>query len=138
MNKKIPDSLIIPVMSKHNISREEAEKRINLLFQSSILQQGHPDDPETQMLIDDFLSYDSEESAARVLLDKCVSQCLASPDFIKNYDRLSGEKLGRAMRQAEQGNPPNNMAKTMKRFIRFVEETVLAGFLASQNNLNHE
>ena len=72
---KLTDQVVIPVMVKHNISREEAELRLQLLYKSSILETGHPDDPETQRLIDGFLAQSSDVLAETVLFEKCFSSC---------------------------------------------------------------
>lgn len=45
---ELTDEIVIPVILKHNISREEAEMRLQLLFESGIMQGGNPGDPETQ------------------------------------------------------------------------------------------
>jgi hypothetical protein len=133
---KIPDTLIMPLVRKYNIEKEEAEKRFQLLYKTSILKVGNPNDIETQHMIDDFLSKSSEESAELVLFEKTLDECLVNKDFVKQYDRLSNTNFTKCLREMNEGNPPSNVKKQFSKFSTFVRETVFQSYLNSINNLN--
>jgi hypothetical protein len=129
MNKiKLTDEVVLPVMAKHNIDREEAEKRLQLLYQSNILQTGDPEDLETQQLIEGFLAQDSKVLAETVLFEKEFTSCIENKEFVKNYDRLSGRNLSKVLRLLNEGQEPSNAKKEFKKFEKFVRETVLERF----------
>lgn len=130
---KLTDQVVVPVMIKHGITREEAELRLQLLYKSSILETGHPDDPETQRLIDGFLAQHSDVLAETVLFEKCFSSCLENKEFVKNYDRLSGRNLTAVLRKLEDGIEPSNAKKEFEKFEAFVRSTVLARFIQEAN-----
>lgn len=121
---KIPTNLLLPVMAKHKVSEEEAEKRIRLLLESSIMLSGSPNDPETQRIMDDFLSMNSEEAAARVLFEKTFTECSENKEFVTSYDRLTGRQFGEVLRQMKAGHEPKNAMKEMTKFGEFVRKTV--------------
>lgn len=123
---ELTDAVVLPVMEKHNIPREEAEARLQLLFKSSILDAGDPGNPETQQMIDNFLAQDSGAMAQTVLFDRCFSECLENKEFVKNYDRLSKRNLGGMLREMESGKTPANWEKEFKKFGNFVRKTVFA------------
>lgn len=126
---KLTDEVVLPVMAKHNIDREEAEKRLQLLYKSSILETGHPAELETQKLIDGFLAQDSEVLAETVLFEKCFSSCLEKKEFVKEYDRISGRNLSKVLRLLEEGQEPSNAKKEFTKFGDFVRKTVFARML---------
>lgn len=126
---KLTDEVVIPVMQKFNVSREEAEKRCRLLLETGIMEHGSPDDLETRLMMDDFLALDSEEGAAKVLFEKTLNECLANEDFIKNYDRLKPKAhMAFTLKQIE-GNKMNvkeqrEAEKQFKMFSEFVRNYV--------------
>lgn len=121
---KLTDEVVLPLMLMHDIPREEAEKRLYLLGESSILKTGHPGDPETQRLIDSFLAVGSEEMSASVLFDKTLSECIENKDFVKEYDRLRGKNFTEIIRQSGAGHPPKNAEKEFNQFAKFVKNYV--------------
>lgn len=128
MNKEIKftDEIVIPVMLKHGIAREEAEKRLQLLSETGILQTGDPGELETQQMIDDFLSLNSEEGAKKILFDKTLTQCLEDSKFVKEYDRISNRNMSKIITLIRQGNPASNTQKELRKFSDFVNKTVFA------------
>lgn len=129
--KKLTDAVVVPVMTKHNITREEAEKRLRLLFESGILPTGSPDDPETQEMIDDFLSLSSEEGAAKVLFEKTLNECLGNENLIKEYDRLRPKAhMAYTLKQIEGGKmnkrEEREAGKQFKMFGDFVREFIFS------------
>lgn len=58
-NIELTDEAVILIMEKYKIGREEAEKRLRLLFESGIIELGVEKD-NTKMLIYNFLAKDSE------------------------------------------------------------------------------
>lgn len=131
---KLTDEIVLPVMVKHNIDRGEAEKRLQLLYQSNILQTGHPEDLETKYLIDGFLAQNSEVLAETVLFEKTVSSYLENKEFVKNYDRLSGRNLSKVLRLLNEGVEPSNAKKEFEKFTSFVRKTVFARLINSLEN----
>lgn len=53
---KIFKGLVNIAISTLNISQEQAEKRISALLDSGILDKGSPDNPDSQKLIDKFMT----------------------------------------------------------------------------------
>lgn len=125
-DKKIPESLIVPLMAKFNIEREEAVKRLELLMQSGIMKQGDPREPETHQLIDGFLAQNSEVLAATVLFEQAFTKCIENKEFVSNYDRLAKRNLTEVIRQMKAGHVPKNADKEFKRFEKFVRNTVVS------------
>lgn len=132
MNVKLTDAVIVPVMTVHNISRDEAVKRLTLLYEGNLLKHGNPNDPDTQQMIDNFLAQDSETLAEIVLFDKCFTQCIENKDFVKQYDRLTKRNLSGCLLEMEMGNIPNNHKKEFELFEKFVRETVMSRFQTEQ------
>jgi len=130
-----PMALIQPVMNIFNVSKEEAEKRLQNLSESGIMQNGHPDDLETQQMIDDFLEKDSNESLLLVLFDKTLTKCMEDKLFVKEYDRIAKANFTKCLREMKEGNPPNNAMKQIRKFSDFVRNTVYSKLL---NDLNHQ
>jgi hypothetical protein len=128
---KLTDEVVVPVMEKHKVSREEAEKRIQLLYQSGILINGTADDYETQRLIDGFLAQDSEELAETVAFEICFTKCLEDENLIKEYDRLRPKAhLAYSLKQIE-GNKMNvkeqrEVKKQLEMFEKFVREYIFS------------
>lgn len=128
---KLTDAVIRPVMFAHGISREEAVKRLELLYQSNILQTGDAADPTTQRLIDGFLAQDSAILAERVAFEKCFSQCLADENLVKEYDRLHPKAhLAYSIKQIN-GNKMNKKEerearKQFEMFEKFVREFIFS------------
>lgn len=116
--------VVFTLMGKHKISREEAEKRIDLLAKSSIVKDGHTEDPFTQRLIDEFLARDSSESEVLVAFDICLNECYQNKELVANYDRLKGAKTD--MRGVLDGTitDPKRIQKEIEKFGMFVKEYV--------------
>ena len=123
---QLNDAVVLPVMMKHKIGRAEAEKRLQLLYQSSILEGGHPGDRHTQRLIDGFLAQDSEVLAETVLFEKTVTLCLESKEFVNNYDRITGSAVSKVLGMLRAGKRPPNAKKELEKFTEFVRETVFS------------
>lgn len=121
---KFPDKLVVPVMVKHNITREEAESRLHLLMKSGILPNGHADDPETQEMIDNFLSLDSEECAAKVLFEKTLNECLENKEFVKQYDRLRKRNMTNVINEMNSGDLDKKGERELRKFADFVRDYV--------------
>ena len=121
---KIPDEVVMPVMNKYSIDREEAEKRLNLLYKSNVLHAGEWNDPGQQELITNFLSTNSEELEELVAFDICLNTCIENKEFVSQYDRLRGRSLGHILSQVEKGMPPKNTEREIRRFGEFVREFV--------------
>lgn len=124
MEKKISDKVIVPVMLKYNISREEAEARVHLLYESGILPNNDYNDPGTQQMVDDFLATDSQESAGKVLLEKTIIQCWENKEFVRAYERLTKRNLSQAIADAESGVREDIGEKEFKKFAKFVKDSV--------------
>lgn len=122
---ELTDEVVLPVMQKHGVSREEAEKRLQLLYKSSILEHGHPEDPSTQRLIDSFLSQDSETLENTVSYEQFFSECLNNADLVREYDRLNFSSLGKSIRKANAGLPPTNFKRQLEAFERFLHKTII-------------
>lgn len=128
---KYTDELVIPVMERFRIPRDEAERRLHLLGESNIMQSGHPDDPETQRLIDGFLAQDSETTAQLVLFDITLTSCIENAEFVKNYDRLHPKAhMAYALKQIEGGKmnktEEREANRQFKKFSEFVREFVFS------------
>ena len=121
----LTDGIVIPVMEKHNVSREEAEKRLRLLFQSGILSLGGPDDIAQMKRIDDFLENDSETLQGMVNHERFLTTCLDNVALVRQYDRLHFTNLTKALRKANAGLPPSNFKRQIAAFDKFITETIL-------------
>lgn len=129
---KLTDEVVLPVMAEHNITREEAEKRLQLLFKSSILTDGNPDDEHTQYLISEFLAQDSETLETKVAFDICINECYNNKEFINAYDKLNINKTD--MRGVLDGTEtdPKRIKKEITRFAKFVKDTVFDRLLQTE------
>lgn len=76
-------------MKNLSLSKSEAEKRINALLKSGILQEGSPDDTMTQMLIENFLRFD----LSKLDYKEVFQQTMAFPDLVAEYDKREGQHL---------------------------------------------
>lgn len=128
---KLTDEVIIPVMRKHLISREEAETRLHLLYHTDIVQLGNPDDIETQHMIDDFLALDSKEAKAKVVFDKVLTKSLEDENLIKEYDRLRPKAhMGFTLKQIKDNKmnkrEEREANKQFKMFADFVREYIFS------------
>lgn len=130
--KQLTDDVVLPLMKVHNIEREEAEARLQLLFKSGILSTGHPDEPETQRMIDDFLALPSEQALIKVELEMTINQCLSSPEFLRQYDRLTFTNFSKALKLAQKGRPPKNFEAQFAKFSTHVQETVFAVYMSNK------
>lgn len=126
MEQKLPDEAITPIMDKFKVSKEEATKRLMLLFESGIMDCGDPDSDETKMLVDDFLAQDSETLAGAVRYEKALNECLSNTELVKQYDRLNGTKLTQAMRKVNAGYKPKNFEKLIEDFEKFCQEFIFS------------
>lgn len=131
-NEQIRESLLQEIMHRNGIDKEEAGKRLDLLYQSDFFKQGHPEDAETKMFIDHFLSIDSTESSYNVLLESAINKCAMDAEFVAQYDRLNGRSMAYILKRIEAGNPPKNVEYEFARFGKFVEETVVSRFVTEQ------
>ncbi len=128
---RLTDEAIIPVMDKFKISREEAEKRLTLLFKSDILSLDVEKD-DTKRLIDRFLAQDSTTLQVAVNYERALNECLSNKDLVRQYDRLYHCNLTKAIRKANAGLPPANFKRQIEGFERFLEATVFSRM--EQNN----
>lgn len=128
-----PIEIIQPVMDQFKVSKEEATQRLQNLSESGIMQNGHPDDIETQKMIDDFLEKDSNESALLVLFDKTLTKCMEDKSFVKEYDRIAKANFTKCLREMNENNPPKNTMKQLRKFSDFVRNTVYAKLLHDLN-----
>lgn len=128
---KFTDEIVLPVMIKHRISREEAENRLWLLSESGIMANGDVGELETQHMIDDFLSMDSEQAAEKVAFEKCLNQCLENEGLISQYDRLNTKAhMAYTLKQIEGGKmnvkEEREANKQFKMFSDFVAKYIFS------------
>lgn len=126
--KNIPDTLINPLMTKFNITREEAEKRLQLLSKSSLIQNR---DSQSERLIDAFLAQESKVLEQTVAFDVCFNQCLSDTELIKQYDRLRTKaNMANTLKLIERGNlnrkEERECEKQFTMFEKFVREYVFS------------
>jgi len=128
MKKKVEltDEVIIPLMTRYKISREEAEKRLQLLYQSGLLEDGDYESKHYQMRVDSFLAQDSETLQDLVAFEKIFTQCLSNAALVRQYDRLTFNNLTKSLRKANAGLPPANFERQLAGFEKFVRETIIA------------
>ena len=81
--------VIKTAMRNLNISKQEAEKRIDALLKSGILEDGSPDDVMTQMLIENFLRFD----LSKLDYKDVFGQSLNFPALIAAYDKQENQHL---------------------------------------------
>lgn len=133
--KKFPDSLLMPVMAKHNITKEEADLRMQLLSKTGIMEQFNPDDPECQQMVDDFLSLTPEEGAAKIIYEQILYRCLEDKKFVSNYSRLNNKSFAAILKQMQAGIDTKELRKEYKKFADFVRSVVFDRFEKPYLNL---
>lgn len=128
MEKKVEltDEVVLPLMNRYKIPREEAEKRLHLLYEAGILNGRSPDDTMTQRHIDNFLSHDSDTLKDLVAFEKIFTKCLSNAALVRQYDRLTFNNLAKSLRKANAGLPPANFERQLAGFEKFVRETIIA------------
>lgn len=96
------ERLVEQTAQRFNISKEEAVKRLKLLYESGILELGSPEDPAQQRRIDSFLAMDSEKAEASIAYERVFKQCLGSKELVRQFDRLNYSNLGKALRMGNE------------------------------------
>jgi DNA-binding Lrp family transcriptional regulator len=91
--------VIKTAMRNLNISKQEAEKRIDALLKSGILEDGSPDDVMTQMLIENFLRFD----LSKLDYKEVFQQTMAFPTLIAAYDKQEGQHLAGTLKSIKVG-----------------------------------
>lgn len=128
MEKKVEltEEVVIPLMNRYKIPREEAEKRLYLLLESDMLKHGSPDETYYQRRIDEFLAHDSETLQDLVAFERIFTKCLSNAALVRQYDRLTFNNLAKSLRKANAGLPPANFERQLAGFEKFVRETIIA------------
>lgn len=93
--------VIKTAMKNLNISKQEAEKRIDALLKSGILEDGSPDDVMTQMLIENFLRFD----LSKLDYPEVFRQTINFPALIAAYDKHEGQNLAKILRALKENEP---------------------------------
>lgn len=87
--KKSYEYVVKTAMDTLGISRPESEKRINALLKSGLLNGGHPGNKWTQMIIDNFLRFDSSVRDFQATLFETMN----FDDLVREYDIINKTNL---------------------------------------------
>lgn len=77
-------------MKAMGLSRQEAEKRVDALLKSGIMEEGGPGDKWTQMRIENFLRFD----LADLDYKRVFMETMNFPALVEVYDKMKGQHLG--------------------------------------------
>lgn len=125
---QLTDDVVLPVMEKYEIDKEEAEKRLQLLFKSGIMDDPQPSNNLWQKRVDTFLHQKSIDLEKAVIAQVAVSKCIDDKKFVREYDRLNDTNFAKMIRLVKEGEIVIGWDTAFKKFEEFVIKNIVTKF----------